>query len=99
MSLFDKFKDGINKGVPILISQQMIHELIKKTDKVTDTTFVIAEDGIMLTGKTEVKNVLFKKEVSFMIKLLPVKMENREIHFQIEKFKPLNLNFLNKKNL
>jgi hypothetical protein len=97
MSLFDKLKDGMNKGVPIPISQQMIHELIKKTDQVTDTTLDIAEAGITVTGKTEVETLLIKKEVSFMIKLLPVKMENREIHFKIEKFKPLNLDFINKK--
>ncbi|WP_042458994.1 hypothetical protein [Neobacillus dielmonensis] len=102
MSFLEKVKNGVNKirdekGVPISISQQMIHELIKKTDKVKETSVVIAEDGITITGKTEVEKLMIKKDISFLIKLLPVKMENREIHFKIEKFKPLNLNFLNKK--
>ncbi len=70
---------------------------IKKIDQVKDTTLVIAKDGIIVTGKTLVEKFFIKKEVSFMIKLLPYKMVNREIHFKIEKFKPLNLDFLNKK--
>jgi hypothetical protein len=102
MSFLDKVKNGVNKikedkAVPIPITQQMIHELIKKNDKVKDTTLVITKDGITITGKTEVEKFFVKKEVSFMIKLLPIKMENRELHFKIEDFKPINLNFVNKK--
>ncbi|WP_099363674.1 hypothetical protein [Fredinandcohnia onubensis] len=99
MSILEKVKQHVNKidkGVPIPITENMIHELIKKTDKVKDTNLLIANDGITLTGKIEVEK-LFNKEVSFKIVLLPVKMENREIHLKIKNFKPLNLNFLNKK--
>lgn len=102
INLFNKVKDGLSKiveekGVSVPIYENMLHELIKKSDKVKDTNLTIKNGVISITGKAEVEKMLIKKDIPFSIKLLPVKMENREIHFQIKEFKPVNFEFLNKR--
>ncbi|WP_064093315.1 hypothetical protein [Rossellomorea aquimaris] len=100
MDLFNKAKSEVEKmkeevGIPLSISSYMLNEIIKKTDKIKETKVRIARGYIIITGKAEIEKMFIKKEISFLIKLKPILMKNREIQFEIIKFKPINLNFLN----
>lgn len=101
MSLFERAMSSVNKikeekGVAVPISESKINELIKKTEKVKDTAVKISNGFLVVTGKVEVEKTFIKKDISFEIILEPVRIEKRELLFQLKEFKPMNFNFINK---
>lgn len=102
MDFFDKVKSGVNqiknsKGIPVPITSNMLKEVLKRNDKLQDVSVSITTGEFIVTGKVEADLKLTKKDLSFSISLVPVKLEGRQLIFKIAKLNPLNLNILNKR--
>ncbi|MEA3319905.1 MAG: hypothetical protein U9Q88_07735 [Bacillota bacterium] len=102
MDFFEKIKNGVNqmknsKGIPVPITSNMLKEVLKRNDKLQDVSVSITKGEFIVTGKAEADLKLTKKDLSFSISLVPVKLEGRQLIFKVAKLKPLNLNILNKR--
>lgn len=102
--MFNKFKDKLSdistNGLVIPISSSMLEHLIKmKLDKqdVKDVKVEITPEQLVLYGTTEVKKMMFKKNVSFSVSLKPIQFEKRVIVFELVDMKPVDMNFINSK--
>lgn len=101
MDFFEQMRNNVNLlreevNVPVPISETMLNELIKHTDKAEETTVKITEETIRITGKARIDEKFMKKSVPFSITLQPDKAEKRQITFTIREFKPLNLDVIKK---
>lgn len=99
--MFKKFKDKLTdiktNGIPINISASMLERLIKMKSEEKDIQVEITPEHLILSGTTEVKKLMIKKNIAFTIILKPVHLEKRTILFEMVEMKPIDMNFINSK--
>ena len=99
--MFNKIKNKLTNiatnGFPITISADTIQNFIRTKSSMPDVVVEITHEHIVLSGTTEVKKMLLKKNVSFMVKLKPVQLEKRTILFELVEIKPIDMGFINNK--
>jgi len=93
MSTFNPFKNGI----PITVTEAMIEKIIRMKSYGRDIKVEITPKHIVLSGTTEVKKMMFKKNVAFRITLKPVSVEKRTIVFELVEMEPIDRNFINQR--
>ncbi|KQU22133.1 hypothetical protein ASG65_20660 [Bacillus sp. Leaf13] len=84
-------------GLPITLTASMLERIIKMKSGEQDVKVEITPKHIVLFGTTEVKKMMFKKNVPFRITLKPVHVEKRTISFELVEMKPIDRNFINQK--
>ncbi|MGG0287937.1 hypothetical protein ABEY41_23080 [Peribacillus butanolivorans] len=84
-------------GLPITLTASMLERIIKMKSGEQDVKVEITPKYIVLFGTTEVKKMMFKKNVPFRITLKPVHVEKRTISFELVEMKPIDRNFINQK--
>ncbi|KON67203.1 hypothetical protein AKG34_24915 [Peribacillus butanolivorans] len=84
-------------GLPITLTASMLERFIKMKSGEQDVKVEITPKHIVLFGTTEVKKMMFKKNVPFRITLKPVHVEKRTISFELVEMKPIDRNFINQK--
>ncbi|AXN38511.1 hypothetical protein [Peribacillus butanolivorans] len=84
-------------GLPITLTASMLERIIKMKSGEQDVKVEITPKYIVLFGRTEVKKMMFKKNVPFRITLKPVHVEKRTISFELVEMKPIDRNFINQK--
>ncbi|MGE7185888.1 hypothetical protein ACQKKK_18470 [Peribacillus sp. NPDC006672] len=84
-------------GLPITITATMLERIIKMKSGEQAVKVEITPEHIVLIGTTEVKKMMFKKNVPFRITLKPVQVEKRTISFELVEMKPIDRNFINQK--
>lgn len=102
MDIFKQIKSEVlkikeEKSIPIPITEQMLHEIVNQTDRVDNTSIIITNENIYLSGETEIKKKFIHKKVTFSITLQPSRIMDRQLYFKIVQFTPVNLNFINNK--
>ncbi|MGW6381697.1 hypothetical protein [Peribacillus butanolivorans] len=84
-------------GLPITLTASMLERIIKMKSGEQDVNVEITPKHIVLFGTTEVKKMMFKKNVPFRITLKPIHVEKRTISFELVEMKPIDRNFINQK--
>ncbi|MFE0507019.1 hypothetical protein ACWF7H_19085 [Peribacillus butanolivorans] len=84
-------------GLPIKFTASMLERIIKMKSGEQDVKVEITPKHIVLFGTTEVKKMMFKKNMPFRITLKPVHVEKRTISFELVEMKPIDSNFINQK--
>ncbi|MFC9601341.1 hypothetical protein ACFY5J_28395 [Peribacillus butanolivorans] len=84
-------------GLPITLTASMLERFIKMKSGEQDVKVEITPKYIVLFGTTEVKKMMFKKNVPFRITLKPVHVEKRTISFELVEMRPIDRNFINQK--
>ncbi|MFE4427378.1 hypothetical protein ACFRH9_09790 [Peribacillus butanolivorans] len=84
-------------GLPITLTASMLERFIKMKSGEQDVKVEITPKYIVLFGTTEVKKMMFKKNVPFCITLKPVHVEKRTISFELVEMRPIDRNFINQK--
>ncbi|MFE4895544.1 hypothetical protein [Peribacillus butanolivorans] len=84
-------------GLPITLTASMLERIIKMKSGEQDVKVEITPKHIVLFGTTEVKKMMFKKNVPFRITLKPIHVEKRTISFELVEMKPIDRNFINQK--
>ncbi|MFF2290615.1 hypothetical protein [Peribacillus butanolivorans] len=84
-------------GLPITLTASMLERFIKMKSGEQDVKVEITPKHIVLFGTTEVKKMMFKKNVPFRITLKPVHVEKRTISFELVEMRPIDRNFINQK--
>ncbi|MEJ9228336.1 hypothetical protein LAV79_02245 [Peribacillus butanolivorans] len=84
-------------GLPITLTASMLERIIKMKSGEQDVKVEITPKYIVLFGTTEVKKMMFKKNVPFRITLKPIHVEKRTISFELVEMKPIDRNFINQK--
>ncbi|MET3322247.1 hypothetical protein [Peribacillus butanolivorans] len=84
-------------GLPITLTASMLERIIKMKSGEQDVKVEITPKHIVLFGTTEVKKMMFKKNVPFRITLKPVHVEKRTISFELVEMRPIDRNFINQK--
>ncbi|MBK5461597.1 MULTISPECIES: hypothetical protein [unclassified Peribacillus] len=84
-------------GLPITLTASMLERIIKMKSGEQDVKVEITPVHIVLFGTTEVKKMMFKKNVPFRITLKPIHVEKRTISFELVEMKPIDRNFINQK--
>ncbi|MCO0600204.1 hypothetical protein NGI46_22835 [Peribacillus butanolivorans] len=84
-------------GLPITLTASMLERFIKMKPGEQDVKVEITPKYIVLFGTTEVKKMMFKKNVPFRITLKPVHVEKRTISFELVEMRPIDRNFINQK--
>ncbi|RRN71235.1 hypothetical protein EI200_12360 [Peribacillus simplex] len=82
-------------GIPITVTAAMIKRIIKMKSYDQVIKVEITPKHIVLSGTTEVKKMMFKKNVAFRITLKPVHVEKRTISFELVEMEPIDRNFIN----
>lgn len=99
--MLNKFKEKLmnvsKNGFEIPISSANMEQLIGMKLGNKDVKVEITPEHLVLHGTTEVKKMMFKKDVSFKITLKPIKLDKRTIQFEIVDMKPVNINFITNK--
>ncbi|WP_285768140.1 hypothetical protein [Peribacillus sp. SI8-4] len=85
------------KGIPITLSAAMLERMLKSQLQEDNIKVEITSKHIALWGTTEVKKMMFKKQVSFRMALKPAAVEKRTITFELLELKPIDKNFINQK--
>ncbi|MFU2017672.1 hypothetical protein ACM6Q7_21845 [Peribacillus butanolivorans] len=67
-------------GLPITLTASMLERIIKMKSGEQDVKVEITPKYIVLFGRTEVKKMMFKKNVPFRITLKPVHVEKERFH-------------------
>ncbi|MFF2854335.1 hypothetical protein [Peribacillus sp. NPDC058002] len=93
MSTFSPFKNGIT----ITLTEAMIEKIIRRKSDGQDIKVEITPKHIVLSGTTEVKKMMFKKNVAFRITLKPVSVEKRTILFELVEMEPIDRKFINQR--
>lgn len=93
----EKITDISTNGLKIPISSSMIERLIGLKLGNQDVKVEITPVHLVLYGKTEVKKMMIKKNLSFRITLEPIQLESRTIQFKLVDMKPVNINFVSNK--
>ncbi|WP_260285620.1 hypothetical protein [Peribacillus aracenensis] len=93
MSTFSPFKNGIT----ITLTEAMIEKIIRRKSYGQDIKVEITPKHIVLSGTTEVKKMMFKKNVAFRITLKPVSVEKRTILFELVEMEPIDRKIINQK--
>ncbi|SNS71793.1 hypothetical protein SAMN05444672_10230 [Bacillus sp. OK838] len=93
MSTFSPFKNGI----PITVTEAMIEKILRLKSYGQDIKVEITPKHIVLSGTTEVKKMMLKKNVAFRITLKPVHVEKRTISFELVEMEPIDRNFINRR--
>ncbi|MED3690329.1 hypothetical protein P4534_16255 [Peribacillus butanolivorans] len=84
-------------GLPITLTASMLERFIKMKSGEQDVKVEITPKHIVLFGTTEVKKMMFKKNVPFRMTLKPIHVEKRTISFELVEMKPIDRNFINQK--
>ncbi|MBT2646276.1 hypothetical protein J7E52_05940 [Bacillus sp. ISL-34] len=84
-------------GIPITVTEAMIERIIKMKSSGQDIKVVITPKHIVISGTVEVKKMMFKKNVTFRITLIPVHVEKRKISFELVKMEPIDRGFINQR--
>lgn len=84
-------------GIPITVTAAMIERIIKMKSSDQDIKVEITPKHIVLSGTTEVKKMMFKKNVAFRITLKPVHVEKRTISFELVEMEPIDRSFINQR--
>lgn len=99
--MLNKFKEKLSNistnGLDIPISSSMIEQLIKMKLGKEDVKVEITSEYLILSGTTEVKKMMFKKNISFSVTLKPIQLDKRTIQFEIVDMKPLDIDFISSK--
>ncbi|MFP3511236.1 hypothetical protein SB775_16590 [Peribacillus sp. SIMBA_075] len=93
MSTFSPFKNGL----PITVTEAMIEKILRMKSYGQDIKVEITPKHIVLSGTTEVKKMMLKKNVAFRITLKPVHVEKRTISFELVEMEPIDRNFINRR--
>ncbi|MGE6611575.1 hypothetical protein ACQKFG_13735 [Peribacillus sp. NPDC076916] len=93
MNTFSPFKNGIT----ITLTEAMIEKIIRSKSYGQDIKIEITPKHIVLSGTTEVKKMMFKKNVAFRITLKPVSVEKRTILFELVEMEPIDRKFINQR--
>ncbi|MEY8192414.1 hypothetical protein AB4X15_22645 [Peribacillus simplex] len=93
MNTFSPFKNGIT----ITLTEAMIEKIIRSKSDGQDINIEITPKHIVLSGTTEVKKMMFKKNVAFRITLKPVSVEKRTILFELVEMEPIDRKFINQR--
>ncbi|WP_349728869.1 hypothetical protein [Peribacillus frigoritolerans] len=93
MNTFSPLKNGIT----ITLTEAMIEKIIRSKSDGQDINIEITPKHIVLSGTTEVKKMMFKKNVAFRITLKPVSVEKRTILFELVEMEPIDRKFINQR--
>ncbi|MGE7761551.1 hypothetical protein [Peribacillus sp. NPDC097895] len=96
MNTFDHF-NVFGNGIPIKVTASMLERIINMKSNEQKIKVEITPKHIVLWGTTEVKKMMFKKNVPFRITIKPVHVDNRTISFELVEMKPIDRNFINHK--
>lgn len=95
--LKEKMTDISTNGLNIPISSSMMERLIGLKLGNRDVKVEITPEYLVLYGTTEVKKMMFKKNISFRITLEPIELDQRTIQFKLVEMKPVDINFISNK--
>ncbi|WP_422122402.1 hypothetical protein DHX103_11385 [Planococcus sp. X10-3] len=99
--MLNKFKEKLinisTNGLNISISSSMIEQLIEMKLGNREVKVEITPEYIVLHGTTEVKKMMFKKNMPFRITLKPIHLDKRTIQFELIDMKPFDINFISSK--
>jgi hypothetical protein len=99
--MLNKFKEILTNlptnGLQISISSSMLEQLIGMKSGKQDVKVEITPEYLVLHGTTEVKKMMFKKNVSFKVTLKPLQLDKRTILFELVDMKPVDINFISSK--
>jgi hypothetical protein len=99
--MLNNFKEKLTNistnGLNIPISSSMIEQLIRMKSGKQDVTVKITPEFLVIHGTTEVKKMMFTKNVSFRVALKPIQMNKRSIQFELVAIEPVDINFISSK--
>ncbi|TWT05433.1 hypothetical protein FQV26_13450 [Planococcus sp. CPCC 101016] len=95
--LKEKLISASVNGFEIPISSANMEQLIGMKLGNRDVRVEITSEYLVLHGTTEVKKMMFKKNVPFKITLKPIQLDKRTIQFELIDMKPFDINIITSK--
>lgn len=95
--LKEKLISASVNGFEIPISSANMEQLIGMKLGNRDVRVEITSEYLVLHGITEVKKMMFKKNVPFKVILKPMQLDKRTIQFELIDMKPFDINFITSK--
>lgn len=92
--LKEKLISASVNGFEIPISSANMEQLIGMKLGNRDVRVEITSEYLVLHGITEVKKMMFKKNVPFQVTLKPMQLDKRTIQFELIDMKPFDINFV-----